>query len=217
MHSATLSPAAEPSWRTADPAGLELWAIEYTRGRFVLGVRLTTARTRQHGGRTSERAGALRPTVAAVMVALASPGKTTGTLLDPCCGSGTILAEAKATGWAVEGRDIDPSAVSASRRNVSRARIELGDARELDLDDVSVEACVSNLPFGQQYDVQGDPRIWMADVLAELSRVTKPSGRVVLLAPDVPKAAVPGTLRLLDRHHLRLLGTSTSIWAYERR
>ncbi|MGH3487915.1 MAG: TRM11 family SAM-dependent methyltransferase [Actinopolymorphaceae bacterium] len=218
--------AAEPRWRTADPAQLELWTVEYTRGRFVAGVRLTTARLRQHGGRSTERTGALRPTVAAAMVALAGtpPDKAgQGTLLDPCCGSGTILAEAKAAGWSVQGRDIDPSAVSASRRNVRDDRdgravaVADGDARELDLDDGSVDGCVSNLPFGRQYSVQGEPQAWLRDVLTEMVRVTRPRGRVVLLAPDIPKASVPPGLRFRERYDLRLLGARTAIWVYDRR
>jgi Putative RNA methylase family UPF0020 len=209
---------AEPSWKPADPADLELWTLEYARGRFVAGVRLTTARMRQHGGRTAERPGALRPTVAAAMVMLAGPPDRAGTaLLDPCCGSGTILAEAKTVGWSVEGRDIDPDAVSASRRNVGGAVVAEGDARAVDLPDASVAACVSNLPFGRRYDVQGDPAEWLTAVLAELVRVTRPSGRIVLLAPDVPRSVVPTSLRRRDRHTMRLLGMSTTIWSFERR
>ncbi|MGW0231002.1 methyltransferase domain-containing protein [Actinopolymorpha singaporensis] len=231
---------AEPSWRADDPAQVEVWALEYTKGRFVAGLRLTTVRMRQHGGRGSERPGALRPPVAAAMVALAGPppgrrpgrsgmhgtsGKgsradrsgLSGTLLDPCCGSGTILAEAKEVGWEVEGRDIDAGAVSASRRNADTPHVQDGDARDLDLPDASVDAVVSNLPFGRQYAVQGDPAVWIADVMAELARVTRPGGRVVLLVPELPKSAVPSTLRLRDRHQVRLLGTTSTIWAYDRR
>ncbi|GAA5003152.1 TRM11 family SAM-dependent methyltransferase [Actinopolymorpha pittospori] len=215
--------AAEPGWRPADPAQLEVWALEYTKGRFVAGLRLTTAQMRQHGGRGTERPGALRPPIAAAMVALAGrpdvdgPRGAPGTLLDPCCGSGTILVEAKAMGWAVEGRDIDSSAVSSSRRNADTSHVHDGDARDLDLDDASVDACVSNLPFGRQYSVQGDPRVWIKDVMAEFARVTRPGGRVVLLVPELPKEAVPPTLRLRDRHQVRLLGMTSTIWAYERR
>ncbi|MEQ4206603.1 methyltransferase domain-containing protein [Actinopolymorpha sp. B9G3] len=218
--------AAEPRWRTADPAQVELWTVEYTRGRFVAGVRLTTAQLRQHGGRATERTGALRPTVAAAMVGLAgTPPETAGqgTLLDPCCGSGTILAEAKAAGWSVQGRDIDPSAASATRRNVRDDRdgravvVADGDARELDLDDAAVDGCVSNLPFGRQYTVQGEPRAWLRDVLTEMARVTRAGGRIVLLAPDIPKASVPSALRFRDRYDLRLLGARTAIWVYDRR
>jgi SAM-dependent methyltransferase len=208
----------QPRWRVADPADLEVWVLEYIRGRFVAGVRLTTARTRQHGGRAMERRGALRPTVAAAMVALSEPADRDAprVLLDPCCGSGTILAEAQASGWTVEGRDIDPTAVVTSRHNAHGARVMRGDARSLDMPDASVDACVSNLPFGRQYTVPGDPRTWLRQVLGEMARVTKPGGRVVLLVPDIPHDVVPADLRRRDRLRVRLLGTTTAIWVFER-
>jgi tRNA G10 N-methylase Trm11 len=42
------------------------------------------------------------------MVQLA--GVPSGVLLDPCCGSGTILREALEVGWEAVGSDLDPSA-----------------------------------------------------------------------------------------------------------
>ncbi len=185
--------ADRPKWRVADPAQIELWMIEYRPGEFAAGLRLSTARMRQHEGRQVERPGALRPTVAAAMVALA--GKAAGTLLDPCCGSGTILAEAVAQGWTVSGRDIDPSAVDVACANVPEATVDRGDARTLDLPDEAASACVTNLPFGRQFVVPGSPVGWLRAVLQELTRVTRPGGRVVLLTPKIPLSAIPEPLQ----------------------
>ncbi len=206
--------ADRPRWRRADPAQVEVWVTEYRPGRFVAGLRLTDARMRQHGGRAGERQGALRPTVAAAMVGLA--GEPAGVLLDPCCGAGTILAEALAAGWTASGRDLDPAAVEVARGNAPGASVRPGDARRLDLPDGSVAACVANLPFGRQFQVQGDPRRWLAAVLAELARVAAPGARVVLLAPRLPADAVPAALAVGERHAIRLLGTATTIWALDR-
>jgi 23S rRNA G2445 N2-methylase RlmL len=213
---------AERGWRLEDPAKLELWALEYQRGKLIAGVRLSGAGMRQHGGRESERSGALRPTVAAAMVSLAGDGDggrtgAGGVLLDPCCGSGTILTEARAAGWQVEGRDLDAAAVGVARRNVGSGTISQGDARSLDLPSASVDACVSNLPFGRQFAVQGESGEWFRHVLGELARVTRPSGRVVLLVPELPRESRPSVLRLVDRYPLRLLGAPTTIWNLERR
>ncbi len=202
-----------PRWRVADPAEIELWVLEYRPGSFVAGVRVSDVSMRQHGGREAERRGALRPTVAAAMVRLA--GKPRGALLDPCCGSGTILEEAAARDWQARGSDLDAAALRVARRN-ARAPLVLADARELPVRDGSAGACVTNLPFGRQYEVEGDPAVWLGRVLAEMTRVTRPKGRVVVLTPSVPKATLPNALREVRRAPLVLLGTRTTIWSYER-
>jgi 23S rRNA G2445 N2-methylase RlmL len=204
----------KPRWRTADPAQLEIWISEWHDGQYVAGLRLSGAQMRQHGGRGAERPGALRPTVAAAMVQLAGPPG--GVLLDPCCGAGTILAEALAAGWKAEGTDIDSGAIEAATVNAPRARVQLGDARELLLPDDSVGACVSNVPFGRQFSVQGDQADWTAEVLGEMSRVTRSGGSVVLLCPELPRPAIPAALRLRKQVPLRLLGTAPSIWHFHR-
>ena len=203
-----------PRWRPADPADLEVWVAEYAPARFVCGLRLSDQRMRQHGGRPQERRGALRPTVAAAAVCLAGP--PTGLLVDPCCGAGTVLAEAVAAGWQARGLDIDPAAAAAARANVPAAATGAGDVRTMDLADAAAAACVSNLPFGWQFDVPGDMRDWLRQALRDMARVTRQGGRVVLLAPEIPAEVVPAELRQTDRVRLRLLGRATSLWAYDR-
>ena len=210
-----------PKWKFADPSELEVWVSEYLPGRFVAGLRLSDERMRQHGGRIAQRQGALRPTVAAALVDLA--GGPDGLLLDPCCGSGTILAEALDAGWAVRGLDIDPAAVAVARDNIPRdgaapagVEITVGDVRRLPLGDATVGASVSNLPFGRQFTMAGDPQAWLRQALAELARVTRPGGRVILLAPNLPGPVVPRELRRTDRFPIKLLGTPTSVWVFAR-
>ena len=204
-----------PRWKVADPSHIEIWISEYRPGQLVVGLRLSDVRMRQRDGREVERPGALRPTVAALMVSLA--GEPGDVLLDPCCGTGTILGEALAAGWlAAHGGDIDQHAVEAAKRNVPHATVYRRDARNLDLTDASVGAVASNLPFGQQYEVQGDLATWLTTVLAEMARVVRPGGRVVLLTPGIPRNAVPGALRLRTRDPIELLGTKTTLWVYDR-
>jgi 23S rRNA G2445 N2-methylase RlmL len=202
--------ACRPRWRLADPADLEVWVNEYRRARFVCGLRLSDQRLRQHGGpRTSERRGALRPVVAAAMVRLAGPGP--GIVLDPCCGSGTIVREALAAGWDAQGSDLDAQAVSAARDNVPGAVIRQADALRLPHPDGGFDAVVTNLPFGRQFRMDTG----MAGALREASRVTRPGGRVIILIPPPAPDRTTG-LVLAGSYPLRLLGVATRIWAYDR-
>ncbi|MQA17753.1 MAG: methyltransferase domain-containing protein, partial [Pseudonocardiaceae bacterium] len=89
-------------------------------------------------GRAAERHGALRPVVAAAMVRLA--GDAPGSLLDPCCGTGTIVAEALGAGWDAHGCDIDPDAVKTAHDNVPTATIDRADALDLPYADASFDA-----------------------------------------------------------------------------
>ncbi len=203
-----------PRWTLAGDAQLEIWITEWQDGQYVAGLRLSGAGTRQHGHRSADRPGAMVPTLAAAMVQLA--GYPRGVLLDPCCGQGTILGEALAVGWAAEGTDIDPAAVEAAGRTAPAATVQLGDARELLLPDESVGACVSRLPAGAQRQLPGGWQVWAGAVLSELSRVTRTGGAVVVLAPELPRGAIPGSLRLRKTVPVRLAGVASAIWAFRR-
>jgi len=66
--------------------------------------------------------GALKPSVAAALVMLAQTTRTT-TVLDPCCGSGTILIEAALQKASACGGDSNPTAVAAAQANVTAAGV----------------------------------------------------------------------------------------------
>lgn len=202
-----------PRWRVEDPAQLEVWVLEHQRAAFVAGLRLSDKRMRQHGsGRATERQGALRPVVAAAMIRLA--GEPPGRLLDPCCGTGTLLGEALSAGWDALGSDVDPEAVAMARENVPQAVVDRADVLDLPHDDATFDAVASNLPFGRQFQID-DPARWLHRALTEMARVTRPGGRVVVLVPPpVPRGL--GALDLASSYPLRLLGVPTRIWVFDR-
>jgi SAM-dependent methyltransferase len=206
----------KPRWRFADPGQLQISITEFHDGQYVTGLRLSDSGTRQHHVSEAERQSGLPPTLAAAMVELAgSPGRVGRTLLDPCCGAGTVLSAALAADWTAEGTDIDAAAVEAAARNAPGASVQLGDARELLLPDDYVAACVSSLPSAQ-FGLPGGWQDWAEAALAEMSRVTRTGGSVVLLAPELPRPAIPGTLRLRRQVPVRLAGSRSTIWVFRR-
>jgi 23S rRNA G2445 N2-methylase RlmL len=210
----------KPRWISSDPADIEVWVLEALPGLFKCGVRLSSAQMRQHGGRAVERPGALRPTVAAAMVSLAGEPSSLP-LLDPFCGSGTILVEGVAAGWSVIGADTDPEAVRVAQANTAGAEVFVGDARQLDrLADRGVQAVVTNLPFGKQFKIESSLAVWYSAILQSMARVTAPRGRIILLVPrsDALERSISRNHDLVLRHSIpmRLLGTPTTIWSLQK-
>ncbi|HEY4028115.1 MAG TPA: methyltransferase domain-containing protein [Candidatus Dormibacteraeota bacterium] len=208
-----------PRWRPADPAPVELWALQTRPRRLRLGLRLSDRRMRQRAGREVERPGALRPVVAAAMLRLA--GSARGPLLDPCCGSGTILREALDAGHTVIGMDVAAEALAAARANLPRGALLLrADAAALPLRAGAAGAVVSNPPFGRQHALAPDATRWLRSMFAELERVVAGGGPIVLLHPRSRafEAAIlrPRAALVHSRHPIRLLGLPTTIWVFRR-
>ena len=73
------------------------------------------------------------------------------TILDLCCGTGSILFEAQAIGVTAYGVDWNPRMVGMSRKNLAHfgyaANVELADAREWSR---TADALVTDLPYGRR-------------------------------------------------------------------
>jgi len=97
-------------------------------------------------------------------------------VLDAACGSGNLTIPAARTGANVNGVDIVPSLLSAASRWAARegvtVALDLGNVEELPYADARFDVVLSM--FGIMFAARPDK------VVAELARVTRPGGRVVL-------------------------------------
>jgi hypothetical protein len=177
-----------PRWQPSASGELEIWLSEWRDGELAAGLRL---------GGNRAGPGFLPAAVAGAMVQLA--GEAVGVLLDPCCGQGTILAEAVAAGWTAEGTDVPAPAVPG-------ATVREGHASEILEPEGSVDACVTRL----------GPDEVLAPALAEMSRVTRGGGAVVVLAADIPRECIPPALRLRRQVPIRLGSGRQVIWVFRR-
>ncbi len=148
----------------------------------------------------------MSPRLASVLLNLAglSPGKT---VLDPFCGSGTILVEALIRSYRCLGLDANAKRVKDARRNLSWAAsrlkrpdydVRVGDARNLSaaMGRTKVDAVVTEpllLPTLEARPktstasalVEGAGDVY-ADALASMADFLSPGGRIVVVVPMIP-------------------------------
>ncbi len=163
--------------------------VEDDRG--IVSWRLTPPSFRFRGPDRGFARGVLLPTVAHAIVLISDP-QPHDRFLDPFAGSGTIVTErASLVASSVTGLEIDRHVAVVARSNIAGdARLVVGDARAMPLDSGSVDAIVTNLPFGRQIlDYTAILDLYAA-AAREVARVLVPGsgGRVVTLTTQVPEA-----------------------------
>ncbi len=208
-------------WKPRDPADIEVWGF-LKDDTLTTCLRLTDNSFRQRSYRSEERSGSLRPTLAAALVALSHTGPG-DVFLDPMCGSGTIVAERIGYGpfSHLYGCDLDQEAVRVTQRAVEaclrrekrdNVTIRQCDARRLDLDAGCIDTLVANLPWGKQYNLQGqrpNERLYR-QLLTEFDRVVTASGTMVLLTAEasaLSRACEQLGLAGEDRLKMKVLGS----------
>jgi len=208
-------PATFSRWKAADPAEVEVWGF-HSGEKLTVGVRLTDNTFRHRRELQRQRKGALRPTIAAAMVVAGRP-RADDIVLDPMCGTGTLLFERLGAAPVAKliGLDIDPEAVRLARANLppdDGTEVRLGDATALDLPPDSVDTILCNLPFGRAYSDKTANRPLYAKLRQAFDRVLRPAGRMVLLTNDMESLsrAFSGGGRRIERlARVNVLG----VWA----
>jgi 23S rRNA G2445 N2-methylase RlmL len=156
----------------------------------VVGVRLGERPLSKRPYKQHNVPGSLKPPVAAALAALVGVGPGMR-VLDPCCGAGTILIEAKAYQAEAWGGDVDLRAVKAARINAAAAGeavpLHCWDGRALPLADQSVDRVICNVPWGRAVSTPDTLRALYEGIGAEIQRVLAPGGQAALLTnrPDL--------------------------------
>jgi 23S rRNA G2445 N2-methylase RlmL len=197
--------------------------LEGERG--LLGARLAEQPLHRRSYKQASRPGSLKAPVAYCMALLA--GVAAGfTVLDPLCGAGTLAIEAAALArpGLVLASDRSPAAVADARANAegsSYVPLLVADATALPLPAASVDALVSNLPFGRQVQPPGGVAPIYAGALAECARVLRPGRNAALLTDQgralMDAARITPDLRLVGAHQISLFGLHPIIYLFERR
>ncbi|MDA1361889.1 methyltransferase domain-containing protein [Glycomyces luteolus] len=191
------------------PAGAAEWRAVLSPEGLLLGYRGRRSPLHRRVWKTASISGSLHPPVAAAMARLA--GIDAGmTVLDPCCGAGTILIEAKEFTPRADfiGSDLNSDALAAAAHNAQHLAdiaFAKSDAAELPMPTGSIDRIVTNPAWGRQVAmVQRFPAL-----LAAWRRIIAADGRLVCLVPPELLChfeAERSAWNLVDRHQLSLSG-----------
>jgi 23S rRNA G2445 N2-methylase RlmL len=136
--------------------------------------------------------GALNATVAQAMISL-SQLKPNDTVVNLCCGSGTLLIEAglNIAFKRIYGIEIDENRLRCATENFAASGIRntptllQGDAQFIPMPNQSVNVLLADLPFGQDGTQHTQNLSLYPNVLKEAARVARTGGRFVLITHEI--------------------------------
>ncbi len=151
-------------------------------------IRLTPLPLSARSWRVENMPGALNATIAAGMIRLMDP-KTEDRFLNVMCGSGTLIAERAAIcpAKAIIGVDVSREALEKAQKNLSRVKplsLVQQDAKQLSLEDASVNALCADLPWGRLIGEKRDLERCYVDSLREMTRVCSPEGKLAIVTQE---------------------------------
>jgi tRNA (guanine6-N2)-methyltransferase len=178
--------------RAVDLTGYEVDVrVDVVHDRCWVGVQLTRTRLSRRQERVYTPMAALKTVVAYAMLRFARLDEGTGGLLDPFCGSGTILIEAAQSfpDLPLYGSDAFAKPVQGTAENLAamglseRVQLAQADARDLrhHYEPGSMRAIVTNPPFGVRLGRRADFRHLYSNFLQGAHRILEPGGRLVVL------------------------------------
>jgi tRNA (guanine6-N2)-methyltransferase len=200
-----------------DPGAVDVsWRIHIRDTEAIVGLRVTSRPLHRREYRTASIPGALHPPVAFAMSMLsgAKPGLV---IADPCCGSGTLLIEAKRLipDAAAVGSDFSEVSLQAARDNGINAdcalRLARADLGRLPYRDGSASCVLANLPWGQAVPADGIVRDNIQLAVDEILRILARHGNAVLLMPPADDM-LDERCRTLWTIPIRVAGRWTTIY-----
>jgi tRNA (guanine6-N2)-methyltransferase len=201
------------------------WAVNFMRSPAGWEAEVGPFYWTRRFGRFERLPWSTNPVVAEILVRLAKL-RPSQRILDPFCGTGTLLVAAGRLepDLILLGSDRDPDAIDRARINFDRfgvtGRLDIALAERIQQPGRSVDRVVANLPFGKLVGSHaGNGHLYPA-ALEEIARVLADDGRVVLMTDDkrlFKDAVMHATgLKIVRERVLRYGGVTPTVFVLSR-
>ena len=137
-----------------------------------------------------------------------------GRLLDPFCGTGSIVAEAALAGLESVGSDLSDKMVEGARRNLAHVKVTAA-IHECDIGEIprvvgKVDGIATDPPYGRSTSTRGEriPELYKR-AYAAFADVLPKGARVVAVLPDERSAESADGFRTMESHRLWVHGSLT--------
>ncbi len=172
-----------------------IYGITYYNNEWYFGIlEENNPKWRAHNDKPHAYSSSIGINVAKVLLNIGTNGDYSKTLVDPCCGVGTVLIEGHFAGYDICGWEINEKVAENARANLLHfnypANVTTGDIEEIiDRFDVSIV----DLPYGNFSPMTKENQI---KIIHHAKRISK---RVVLVsADDITQELTSVSLRIID-------------------
>jgi 23S rRNA G2445 N2-methylase RlmL len=176
--------------------------------------------------RVSDVGASINPVVGACLARLVRRGDRS-VVVDPTCGSGTLLIERALldAGTMLSGIDISPTAIRAATGNViaaglaARIAVRLGDGGDAAAWPPRCDEVLANLPFGMRTEDRNLDGLYRR-IVGNIARTLNPGGRALLYTTHAKTVIAllrrTTKLKLIEERRVESGGVQVGLWIVER-
>jgi 23S rRNA G2445 N2-methylase RlmL len=199
----------------ADPDATRIWLVP------------TFERDERFAYRVADVGASINPVVGACLARLVRRGDG-GLIVDPTCGSGTLLIERALLdgGATLAGIDISPTAIRAATENViaaglaARIAVRQGDGGDPAAWPDRCDEVLANLPFGMRTEDRNLDGLYRR-IVGNIARTLAPGGRALLYTAHgktlIALLRRTTKLRVIEERRVESGGLTVGVWILERR